>query len=241
MATPLWKGTQALIEAPNSPRWVFGDSLLLTRIFSGPHGACLSAAPMKGAVGTGIASGYIVSESQVERQKGGIGLLTIQYTLPGGAAPGQGAQLPPDEVEIQNEKLERALQKHPRYAALSEPLLNHINILLETSEDSKRAPALAAVLGNALANNLYLKLKKGETHYIIYAPVYRIVTNFWTPPSSISSGGYLETPPSALNVALPSGLDWLREGDRLTFNGATWQLERKWVGVPDWDSEVYST
>lgn len=241
MASPIWRGSTALVEAPNSPQWVFGERILLTRLFAGPHATCLSSAPLKGVAGTGLAAGYIVEESRVDRDKGGQGRLSIQYSLPGGAAPGQGAQLPPDEVELQNEKLERALQKLPKYAGIGEPLLNDINILMETSDDTKRTASLARVNANALAKQLYEKLKKGETHYLLYAPVYRTLTHWWSPPGTVSSGGYLETPPTSLGVTLPAGLDWLREGDRLAFNGATWQLERKWIGVPDWDSDVYST
>lgn len=241
MPTPIWKGTDALIESANSPEWTYGEQVRLIRKFAGQHAVCLTAAPFKGATGTGTAAGMRVAESKVTRQKGGIGELLITYELPGGAAPAQGAQLPADEAEVQNEKIERALQKHPRYKALSEVLLNHINVLLETSDDSKRATALAAVTassGPGGANELYLKLKRGETHYVIYAPVYRIVLHSWTAPATLSSGGNRETPPN-FPIVPPAGNQWLREGDRMTFNGSTWQVEKKWIGVPEWDADLY--
>lgn len=240
MASPLWRGTTALVEDPRSPLWVFGERITLTRVFAGQHAACLAAAPLKGFGGTGIAAGYIVEESRVERDRGGQGKLTIQYTLPGGAAPGQGAQLPPNEVEFQNERLELALQKHPRYAGIGEALLRDINVVIESTNESTKTDPLTRINANALAKELYGKLQKGNTHYFIYAPVYRVVSHWWGPPST-SGGGYLETPPSVLSVSLPSGLQWLREGDRLAFNGATWQLERKWIGVPEWDAQLYTT
>lgn len=233
-----YKGTQALVEAPTSPEWLFGENIAVTRSFSGPYSVCLSSAPFRGAAGTGIVAGYVVTESRVRRQRGGLGELVIQYGLPGGVVPGDGAQLPPDEAEIQNEKLERALAKHPRYSSLTEVLLNHINVLLETSDDGKRATALAAVTASVLALELYQKLKRGETHYLIYAPVYRLVLHSWTAPGALSSGGFRQTPPSA-PILPPGDNQWLREGDRATFNGTTWQVEKKWIGVPEWDADIY--
>lgn len=239
MGTPIRRGSNAVIEQPDSPKWNFGEVITCTRNFQATDFAvALAAAPLKGAIGTGIVSGLRVRESQVNKLRGGIGSLSITYESTPGVIPGQGAQLPDDEGEILNEKLERALPKHPRYTALTEVLLNHINILLETSDETKRATALAAVAANALANELYLKLKRGETHYIIYAPVYRLLIHSWAAPLNLEVGGFRQSPPNS-PVVPPAGYEWIREGDRMTFNGSLWVVEKKWLGAPTWDPDVY--
>lgn len=239
MGTPIRRGSNALIEQPDSPRWQFGEQITCTRVFlATDYTVALAAAPMRGAIGTGIVSGLRVRESNVGRLRGAAGTLTIVYESQPGVIPGQGAELPDDEAEIVNEKLERALPKHPRYAAVTEALLDHINVLLETTDAAKRTTALTAVQANALANELYLKLKRGETHYLIYAPVYRLLIHSWTAPINLEVGGYRETPPSDIIVP-PVGYEWIREGDRMSFNGSTWVVEKKWLGAPTWDADIY--
>lgn len=237
--SPIRRGSAALIEQPDSPKWNFGEVITCTRVWlATDYAVALAAAPLKGAIGTGIVSGLRVRESLVNRLRGGMGSLSVTYESTPGVIPGQGAQLPDDEAEIVNEKLERALPKHPRYAALTEVLLNHINVLLETSDDTKRATALAAVTANALANNLYLKLKRRETHYLIYAPVYRLLIHSWAAPINLEVGGFRQAPPNDPIVA-PVGYQWIREGDRMSFNGSTWIVEQKWLGAPEWDADIY--
>ena len=242
MGTHIRRGDTALIDQPDSPKWVFGDQVTMQRNFMATnYQVAKDAAPMKGAIGTGIAQGLIVRESQVTRVRGSAGSLQITYENFPGAIPGQGAQLPADEAEVVNEKLERALPKHERYASLTETLLNHINVLLETTDEGKRTTALTAVVGppgNALANELYQKLKRGETHYLIYAPVYRKVLYSWIAPPDLEAGGFRESPPT-FPIIPPAGYEWIREGDRLSWNGTHWVTERKWLGAPEWDAHIY--
>lgn len=233
------KGTSGLIEQPDSPKWTFGEVILCVRTFiTSDHAVALAAAPLKGAIGTGIVSGLRVRESQINRTKGGQGSLVITYESQPGVLPTQGAQLPDDEAEVVNEKLERSLSKHPRYAGLSEATLDAVHVLLETTDATKRTNALATVTASALANELYLKLKRGETHYLIYAPVYRLLIHSWTPPLNLEVGGFREAPPTD-PIVPPAGYQWIREGDRMSFNGSTWIVESKWLGAPEWDADIY--
>lgn len=239
MGVAVIRGSTSLVESPDSPKWTFGDQIVAVRTFAAAqYSVALSAAPLKGAIATGIVSGLRVRESQVGKTRGGQGTLTITYESQPGVIPGQGSQLPDDEAEVVNEKLERALPKHPRYATLSEAVLDAVHVLLETTDTTKRAAALATVTASALANELYLKLKRGETHYLIYAPVYRLTIHSWSAPLNLEVGGFREAPPTD-PILPPAGYQWIREGDRMSFNGSTWVVEQKWLGAPEWDPDIY--
>jgi hypothetical protein len=243
MGTPIRRGSNALIEQPDSPRWEFGDTITCTRRFQAAEFAiALAAAPMKGAVGTGVVNGLRVSNSQVSKVRGGMGVLTISYESQPGAIPSQGAELPDDEAEIVNEKIEHAIARHPRYAALSIDLLSDIQTAVETTDDAKYQAAFQSIFSSPqseLGFELLKKLLKGETHYLIYAPVYRLVTHSWTAPINLQSGGFVQQPPNDPIVA-PVGYQWMREGDRLSFNGSLWVTEKKWIAAPEWDPNIYA-
>lgn len=240
MPTVIRKGSTALIEQPGSPRWTFGESITCTRQFTASdHAVALAAAPMRGAIGTGIVSGYRVRETVVNRVRGGLGELIINYENFPGLVPGQGAQLPNDEAEITGDDVERALQRHPRYAGLSQDTLDAINTMLHSAKDGATWTEIKPeVVANALALELYLKLRRDFTHYVTPAPVYRLVIYSWTPPTNLSQGTFRQAPPTSPIVA-PAGLDWLRKPDRLTWNGSHWVLEKKWIGYVDLDDDIY--
>lgn len=236
-ATPIWRGTDALVEDPTSPEWVFGVHVTCTRTFTGQHAVALLAAPLKGAVGTGTAAGLRVTESRVRRMRGGIGQLVIVYETVG--QPGQGGGvLPPDEVSIEaNNRLERPLEKHPKYSALSAETIQQITDAVESGDKAKRAEAKALFASNPRAVELFEKLVRKFTHYVIYPPTVKLTSHHWAPPAT-NGGGNRQVPPIS-PVTLPAGVDWLREGDALSYNGTHWVLVRTWIGAPDLDVDVY--
>ena len=239
MPTVLWKGTVALIEQPNSPEYVFGESVQMTRIYSGPHATCLASAPLRGTIGTGVAAGFRVTESKVARDRGGVGLLTIKYETVG--QPPQGGQLPADEVEVNGEPTEVALAKHPFFTTLTNDLRTDVKTLLETAEEnSTHGPAKTRVAASALATKLYEKLKREFTHFPLYPSTFTQVLHYWSPPA-LSVGGFRQTPPTGLVTPPPTSPNdgWIREGDRLSYNGTHWQLTRKWRYVPDLDLDIF--
>lgn len=239
MPTVIWKGSSQLEEAASSPQWKFGEKISVTRTFFGPYSLCLSSAPLRGAFGTGIATGLRVAESSVKRQKGGVGMLEVQYET-GGGQPTQGATLPRDEVSIKPEKLERALAKHPRYSSLTATELQVAKNILETVDISAQQDMEAQYASNALLMDYLAKRQKGISHYVIYGVVYTLTLHFWNAPTDLTLGGFLEAPPTT-PAGGPSDTIWLREGDNLSFNGTTWMVEKKWVGAPDWDTDLYPT
>ena len=235
----IWKGSPVLLEASNSPRWSFGERITCTRIFRGPWALALSSAPMRGALGTGDMAGMQVSESMVEREKPGQGVLTIKYETHG--QPTQGAQLPADEIRCELSQQEVDLRKHSRYEVLTAENFTDLKTLLETDKDSSQYGLAFDRLyedeNSSLAEELLQKLQRGQTHYVVYTATIRVTKHYWTPPGGLSVGGYRESPPSDI-ISPPAG-DYLRAADSLVYNGSTWQLDQQWVGGPDLDSDIY--
>lgn len=235
----IWRGSVQLQEQPDSPEWSFGEQIRLIRRFSGPHGACLAAAPLGGAIGGGIASGLRVAESRVTKSRGGIGLLTITYGNQPGEVPIQGQQLPDDEAEITDDEVEEQLKNHPNYSDLTAEQLANINTVLNTAwDDPLSQAAFLALAPDAVALELLTKLQRGFTHYPVAAPVYQLTMYFWERPTGLSSGNVRQSPPS-VPIIPPAGLDWIRKPDRLSHNGTYWVLVRRWQGYKDLDSDIY--
>ena len=238
----IWRGTAELVEQADSPHWVFGDQLRLVRRFMGPHGACLASAPLKGALGGGIATGLRVAQSTVTRQKAGIGTLSIEYETQPGEVPLQGQQLPDDEAEITDDETEEQLKHHPKYKTVTEKHHALINTLLNTAYESTEYTSafgeLYADPSATLAIELLGKLHRGFTHYPEATPVYRLTLYFWERPTTLVGGNFRATPPSEPLVP-PAGLDWIRKPDRLSHNGTHWVLVRRWQGYKDLDTDVY--
>lgn len=236
MGTTYWKGSVALVEDPSSPEWSYGASITVTRVFMGPYAVAKAAAPLKGALGTGDAAGLRVSESRVKHLRGGIGQLTIIYETSG--QPAQGATLPADEISIErNNRLERALYLHPRYETLTRETIQAIRDAVESGDEARRKAAEDKFKTQPLAVELLGKLARGFTHYVIYPPSVKITSYHWQPPAP-SGGGFRQAPPN-IAVTLPTELDWLREGDALSYNGTHWVWVRAWIGAPDLDPEIY--
>ncbi len=235
----IWRGSTQLQEQPDSPGWTFGEQIRLIRRFSGPHGACLAAAPLKGAIGGGIASGLRVAESSVTKMRGGIGVLTIQYENQPGEVPLQGQQLPEDEAEITSDEVEEPLKRHPKYASVTDTQHDMMNTVLNTVwDDPKHQEAVDVINSNFAAQELLAKLQRGFTHYPAAAPVYQLTTYYWEKPIGLSKGNVRQTPPST-PITPPEGLDWLRKPDHLSHNGTYWVLVRRWQGYENLDDDIY--
>lgn len=239
MPTPLWRGSTALTEAPDSPQWSFGDQIKLIRKFSGPHATCLSSAPLKGAIGAGPAVGMQVAQSVVSRSRGGIGVLSIEYETAIGTIPEQGATLPYDEAELSGDEVEEQLKDHPNYSDLTVSQHANINTVLNTPWDSaENQAAYIAIAADAVALQLLAKLQRGFTHYAVASPVYQLTLYFWDRPGNLSAGGFRQDPPNT-PILPPGGLDWLRKPDRLSHNGTHWVLVRRWQGYVTLDADIY--
>lgn len=204
---------------------------------------------MRGSIGTGAAppfgqAGMLVASSEVTRERGGAGVLKINYEWgsTSGEPPG-GATLPPEECGISMERIDIPLERHPTYATLAEVEVNAVRQLLQNfheyaekvgPEDVRQYQDIVA--DSADAQDLWHKMKRGFTHYPLWVPVYRWRLYYWTPPAC-TAGGYVEIPGGP--VTPPADVDFLRQADSLDYNGSHWVLERSWISGPDIDTDIY--
>jgi len=236
MPSPLWFGSNILEEQAGSPDWGFADQVTLKRVWRGSYTLAKNSAPLKGSLGTGEAAGMVVAKSRVTRERGGIGLLTVEYETSG--QPAQGSTLPADEAGIETQQTDVVLRKHTRYSSLSESLRESIKTLMDNADASLQGPAKTAVNANALAKELYDKLLAGATHFALWVPVYKLKIHSWTAPAG-NVGGFRQAPPN-VPILPPAGYVWLRQGDKISFNGSVWVLEQSWIAAPEWDTDIYA-
>jgi hypothetical protein len=230
--TKLWRGSTELVEQLNSPVWQFSDKTTVVRNFRGPHAACLAGRPPQGAFGVGDYLGLRVVQSTLQpAEKAGI--WAMSYTMEG-LPPS--APLPPDEGGTEMSQLEFALEKHPIYEGLSLDIKTAVRAAVDASKETDRTESLRAFAGSALANALYAKLLRGQTHFTLYVPVYKWTVSSYLAPTP-NKGGYPQVPFGPFPVA--AGFDWLRMGDTQQYTGNFWKLTRSWLAAKEWDTDIY--
>ena len=241
MPAVIWKGSSALIEMPTSPEHVLGENITMIRSWKGPHSVCVGVAPYRGALGSGLSAGYRVAEARVAREKGGIGMLSVRYEI-NGQPPG--ASLPPTVQGLSFEVAERALRYHPLFVTLTREMWGYVTTVVETADDNpSHADALLRIgalpgAPEALCYKAIEKMQRGNTHYQISQTIFTRTTYFWTAPTGISAGNVRQVP-SAPGLTLPTGVDWLRQGDSVNFNGSVWERVERYIGAPGLDPEIY--
>lgn len=231
-------GTGVLIEQPGSPRWTFGESTKATQVFRGQYALARVSAPPRGSLGLGDFNGMKVSESSVEIERGGIGVLTVTYEGVPQDDDDEEFNLPPDEVDIDFAQQEIDARKLPRYAALTAEDLWAIDAWLNSADfntqefldwmDSGENAALIAELRENLA--------RGETHKLIWPPIVRWTSYSINEPVA-DGGGYIGDPFAP--ISFPPGYQWLRYGDQKSFTGSYWKLTRTWQAAESWSTDYY--
>ena len=263
-ATANHSGVTGLQEdGERSPRWSFSNGIECKRVFHGTMAECLAARLFRGQIpvatdpiycqvpGTAGAGALFVAvwECEIIPLPGGRGRLEITFA---GGFPG--APLPENEEWIEPKQIDISLAYHPKYAgvvggstSLHEKRLAAIETLLGMkSTDTARAsdnlrfiftPGVADY--DALVHELYLKMRRGMTHYWEEYPVLFQRIYSWSAPSGLVGRGRIEVPVPIKLGAVPGGLVWKRCADWPHFDGRKWVVERRWIGALDWD-DVYS-
>jgi hypothetical protein len=264
-ATVIHSGATGLQEdGERSPRWAFSNGIECKRVFHGTMAECLAGRLFRGQIplppgdviycevpGSVPALYVAVWECEIIPLPGGRARLEITFA---GGFPG--APLPANEEWIEPKQIDISLAFHPKYAAvvgdmtpLHEKRLAAIETLLGIkSTDVARAsdnlkfiftPGLTDY--DALVHELYLKMRRGMTHYWEEYPVLFQRIYSWSPPpaGSLVGRGRIDVPVTIRLNDLPAGLVWKRCADWPHFDGRKWIVERRWIGALDWD-DVYS-
>lgn len=234
----IWRGENRLWEQPDSPKWTFGETVTLELKYAGPYALCLASAPGRGAIGTGQAAGLRVKQSVVTRQRGGIGVLTIEMG-PLGAPPPVDIPLPPDIEEVGGDNAEFALNFHPKYRDIPTSILDAVHTILNTTfQDPSHIDAIDQVNQNFLWQEFLKKRQLGISHYTEWMPFYSRKIHSWDEPTNMSGGNIIETPVT-VGVTLPPGFQWLRLPDHLSHDGTYYVRTISYRGSKDIDPDLY--
>lgn len=245
-STPQWFGTGALIEQEGSPLWQTGEKTTVTETYRGDWDLARASLPPRGVLGVGQLAGLRVAGGSVVREKGGIGLLTIQYE---GLLDGEETQVPPDEPELEYSQQEFAIENHAKFAVLTDDTIALCHDCANAKTGQERADLEARLqegiedltLGGfpdqaAAVEALFTRLNRGETHYSLNMPLVKF-SSYYTSEPETDGGGYFEVPSAPITI--PSGWTWMRLPDSKGYNQAFWKLTRSWQALKSPDTYIY--
>jgi len=236
MPSPIWRGpTDQLLEMPDSPSYDLGmGDVACTRTYMGTHTLAIASILPRGTIGTGAMAGWMVKHCKVDRQRGAIGKLTILYGASGAAS---GQQLPPDELGLTPFEVNPALEKHPRYASLTDAQIR--KIFLAVSNYQKDGSYPVPITG--LENELGAKLNRGFKNYYLSGFKYSWTRTFYTLTGVANVGGFIQVPLGPLAGFIPGTFSCLRQADDIKWTGAVYKYTMSWLCGPagHFDTDIY--
>lgn len=258
MSLVIWKGpTNALVEVPESGQIIAGDRVRYTRIYKGLKALCISSQPARGTFGSGEMAGWVVNQSTVTNERGGIGKLSIEWEAGGAYAtsplPVGAPSLDPEELYPKIERNSYFLGSSGVGGAPTTPVsYDTLQLAYNAVYNSKQSGSANAYdAGSGLAGDqkkhfdkLLEKLLRGEETFYLAGWRYTYEVFSYSLPTAFR-GATVQTPDGPLSGALPGGVDWLRLADKLEpagVNGSMWKLTRTWLGGPagHWDDDIYN-
>lgn len=232
--TPIYIGTTSLTEQPGSPAITWADKVTHVRTWRGSWAAVQAGLTPKYTLGTGDQADLWVVQCRAIPGKE-YATLEITYETVPGLDP-TGGSPPEDQYAAEFDETERKLEYHPRYDELTDQQKTAVRELLDSTDKEARDRAKAVVTASADATELYGKMLRGNDTYTLGLPTIT-TTTFHTAPPSLSGGGYIDTPPGA--VEFTGSWAWLRMPDQMTWDGGYWRVTRRWRGAPEWDTDIY--
>lgn len=245
-----WKGSREIQEQPGSPRRVKSAAgIQITRVFRGPYEALVAAEPAIGATLEGTAGVFVDSVETVPDAAGplGPGTMTIVASTPDPDSDGQSPEAPIYEVDWT--QLEKPLEQHPRYQSTGDKPLNEQDLVdienwkNETDRTLRSQGKYRSADGNEVtlslnAKDLAFKILRGQSSYIVAAPVVRVTSRTYAKPLT-SATGTKGHPPAA--AGYPPGYEWVKTADRAMRQGSrgTWERIEEWTGADTWDGDIY--
>lgn len=263
--SPIWRpagATVLLYFQPNTGANQFADRVTVTDIYKGAYDTCTAGLLRRGTYGTGFRAGWVVTSSKVERERGFIGTLTINWETGGPSA--DSAFLPLDDFEEESIELNPKVERNKEFYGTTWPGNPNDKISDETISLVYQAAHAGTVQGrqaalddlNALAgtaaNDQYLwgivlldLLRSGAETYYLGGTRYRWYWHSFTLPGTSTArpspnyyrtrGGFRQAPQGPLAGSFPTDMDWLRLADTVSpvgVNGSCYKITSTWLGGP---------
>ena len=239
MGTPTWRGpTDQLLEMPDSPTYDSSrNGSTCARVYMGLYSLALAGKLPAETIGTGDMTGWLVQSSRVQRQRGGIGKLTVVYGGGGTAGAASGEQLPPDRFGCTPFEVNPPLERNNRYSSLTDENFAAVDACIRVFQKDTRTP----VPLTGLLLDLFNKKKRGTTNYYLAGFKYEWTVSNYNVSGTLSVGGFLQTPYGPLGSFIPGSFSCLRQADDLKWTGKLYEYTRSWLCAPDghFDSDLY--
>lgn len=264
----VWKGNVGLV-----PQWSGADLQLADRItdvdvYRGPIWVCRANVLLRGTWGTGGRLGWVVTSSKVQRERKGIGVLTISWEVGGPYA--NTAYLPLDDFRCEIVELYPKVERNkhmygttypgvagdriaPVAIALCYQAAHGVppkNLEARTQIQNLASRSSAAPTGTTWAAQadwaavLLDWLDHGHETYYQAGIKYSYIWHSFTLPS-LSLGGVIVSSPFGGPLAGETAFSWLRLSDQpepAGVNGSVYKITSTWLGGPGghWDAVLYS-
>ena len=251
--------TFVLDEMPDSPEIERAEQATIRHSFKvdWATGLVLISAFGRGAIM--VDSGGNVTKilsTSLKRMRSGI--MQAEFTV---IAEGLSFDNPPDEFSVDAHDQQPALEKHPRYSALTMTQRFLIRGAIDSSYTQGAQATVGAVLGSladptqkAQAIDLLMKFRRGNESF--YLPGFTVTwSQYAWSPWAVNPGGYIEDP--GVGGAVPyyfwyvnstqtiftqaasvnpqlygSGISWLRLADTQSWARTWYKITRTWIGSP---------
>ena len=253
--SPTTKGIGDLdvLELPDSPHWSFDQIVKCTRTFKGAYDDLLSAVPVRGSTMTGFATGMFVLNSDLQRNPGNRGTLTVNLA---GSQSGDGTGALRITEELDWVSLDKSLKRHPRFGADGDYPMTDRDWELIDAWISTGIHKLSDLVGEGDADTADLQaygklILRGVENYRVYLPKIIVNSTFSTEPATPTCGDIFNgsTPTTSAGHAVAMMLPelngttayvWMKTAARKTQNAdRTWNLVEEFTGVEEIETFIY--
>lgn len=233
MIAPIWKGSQALTESPDSPVIEeTGNEVTVTQTYSGPYEVCRSSKPAQGSR-CAIYSKAAVRKTTVSKLPGGKGKLVVVSSVvenPGGSSAPLADPIP----EVDWIRIEKPLAQHPQFINALTPQM--------IADAKKWAEDPSSYTGDSFGTGtkqalFATKLARGQDSYVVYAPVVKLTTEHNGRPIT-GNCGKISIPEYGAGAGLGNWV-YLKTGDTARPEKGRWTRTQEWTGADAIDPDIY--
>lgn len=240
--SPVWKGSLGLIETAESGKLHLAERITYTQQYAGPYVSAVAyglAHPRGSTWSFVIGNGpslWSVEDTSIDQQKGGKGVVTVNYLSL--------SITPPEEFALTPFEINPAVEKHSFFKPLTTDDIKKCRAAFNSASaagSSTVSATIEACVNKALMKSLLSKWMRGEENFYLAGFNFKHTIFLFTPPFS-TKGGYPEFPFGAFSGYVNNAdMDWLRQADEVVWSNGIWKLTRTWLGGPSghWDSDIY--
>ena len=118
-----------------------------------------------------------------------------------------------------------------------------VQAYIDANDHDKGVAAAKKILGYEPTDGTMKMAEKrmaGIEAYLVPAPtVSKSITTTKKPSNVGTNIAKIVSAPEVSHVPIPTKLQWLGGGERVTWNGTSFTHEQTWIGASEWDTDLY--